>query len=233
MKAAWYPAAQRRDGPAWKTSGNRSETRAAVYHSVEGSLASALAVLDGPRESSWHLTNPKVGKMLQHYRIGTLAWHARGGNDWSLGVENAGRAGQPLTESQVQNLADFSAWLTDEEWLPYLSYIAAARTLWEHNEVGAQASPPYITECPSERIPWAEIIRRAEEEDDNMLFLVETKDDPRVWVTDLITRRHVRSPARLKELQYTITARWGAKAAKVIPVSKAYIDDIALVGTGA
>ena len=192
MSAAWYPAATRRAGPAWKTSGDRSETRGAVYHSVEGSLASAFAVLDGPREASWPLTNPKVGKMLQHYPLGKLCWHARGGNDWSLGVENEGRAGQPLTESQVQNLADFSAWLVEEGWLPALARgESGLKTLWEHNEVGAQASPPYVTACPSGRIPWAEIIRRAEEEDEMALILARKDGDDKVYVTDWLWKRHV------------------------------------------
>ncbi len=200
-RAAWYPAATRRDGPAWKTSGNRTSTRAAVYHSVEGSLASALAVLDGPRESSWHLTNPKTGKMLQHYPLAKLCWHARGGNDWGLGVENEGRAGEPLTESQVQNLADFSAWLVAEAWLPRLTRGGSGQTLGEHNEVGRQARPSYVTACPSGRIPWAEIIRRAEEEEeDDMIVLARTAGRDEVLCTNGASSWHVPNPTVYDQL---------------------------------
>lgn len=219
-RAAWYPGATRRPGPAWKTSGDRSSTRGAVYHSVEGSLASALAVLDGSRESSWHLTNPKVGKMLQHYPIGKLCWHARGGNDWSPGVENEGRAGEPLTESQVQNLADFSAWQVEEEWLPRLTRGGSAQTLWEHNEVGAQASPSYVTACPSDRIPWAEIMRRApQEEDKDMAVMIQARDRDQVYVTNWVTKAPVVSPEHREQLKFS-----GVEGPKEVPQS--YIDAI-------
>ncbi len=220
MKAAWYPAATRRPGPAWKTSGSRSSTRAVVYHSVEGSLASALNVLNGARESSWHLTNPKTGKMLQHYPIGKLCWHAKGGNSWSPGVENEGRAGQPLTESQVQNLADFSRWLVTESWLPRLTRGGSAQTLWEHNEVGRQARPSYVTACPSDRIPWAEIIRRAEEEEDmSKLRMYTYKGTTNIFLTDLMTIVQVPSSEHARRL-----AANGVEGPKT--VAKSFIVDL-------
>ncbi len=213
-RAAWYPAATRRDGPAWKTSGDRTSTRAAVYHSVEGTLSAALGVLSGSREASWHLTNPKVGKMLQHYSLAKLCWHAKGGNDWSPGVENEGRVGEPLTESQVQNLADFSAWQVEESWLPRLTRGGSGQTLWEHNEVGRQASPPYVTACPSGRIPWAEIIRRAEKEDDMPYsFIVQEQDggEEGVWMVsgDLMSRWRIFGWGHVDQFRYTLEAQGG------------------------
>ncbi len=169
MKSLWFPGVVRHPGPAEKTTGTRARTRGAVYHSSVGDLGAALSVLanvskraDGTyRYGSWHMTNAKDGRLFQHYPLDVLTWHARGGNNWSIGVENEGgpigNEREPLTEAQVTNLVELSAWLVEEGWLPGLTR-TGDKTLWEHREIQGSS-----TACPSGRIPWAEIIERAED----------------------------------------------------------------------
>ncbi len=69
--------------------------------------------------------------------------------------------GEPLTESQVQNLIDLSRWYVKcEGWVGFRRRIEA----WEHREI-------HPTACPSDRIPWDIIIPAVEES--NMPFPTE------------------------------------------------------------
>jgi len=200
MKSIWYPPAVRRAGPMWKTSGLHAPF-AAVYHSSEGNFTSDMNVLDGSIESSWHLYNPKQGTMLQHYPLNLLTWHARGYNRESIGVENEGLAGEPLTPTQVGNLRGFSEWLVEQQWLRGLTRGGLTQTLWEHNEVGLNQNPPYGTACPSGRIPWEAIM---EKEEEMALILLHLKGSPRgtYWLSDWIGKRNVGSQTALDAYRF-------------------------------
>ena len=110
MTETWLDLAVRRLGPSSKTGypgvsrRELGEIEGAVYHSVEGTLAGALAVLDGPRPSSWTFT---VGYdiVYQHYPLEFITWHA-GSPDANIkfvGIEHEGRAGEPLTPRQLDS----------------------------------------------------------------------------------------------------------------------------------
>lgn len=163
----WYPAAVRRDGPSNKfgyptraPTDKYGHKKGACYHSSEGTLAAWWRILDNrvpPRKSATFF-NPKRGRLYQHYRVDAHTWAngTKAANKGYVSCENEGVAGTPLTASQVDNLVGLSRWLKERFGWAELS---RSTTMREHNEFKATA-------CPSRRIPWAEIIRRAEEEDD-------------------------------------------------------------------
>ena len=169
----WFPGAERLPGPARKTSGTSWPKEGAVYHSAELNLQGTLNVLqdvrpkaNGSLPGSWHFTNAKDARsLIQHYALDVITWHARGGNTRNFGVENEGYAGEPLTEHQIAKLARLTAWAQDVCGWGELRRAGVGKNLWEHNEIGRQASPKYVTACPSGRIPWQRIMIMAEEDD--------------------------------------------------------------------
>lgn len=150
-----YPAAIWRPGPAQKQNSVPRNGKGAVLHSMEGSLASALAELDRPsRQASWHFSNGKNG-LLQHYEIEAATWHAGpSANPYYIGIEHEGKAGEPLTELQIAQDIGLLRWLAQVEgWPGFTRHV----TLFEHNEF-------MQTSCPSSRIPWARIIAALEDD---------------------------------------------------------------------
>ena len=161
----WYPDAVRRDGPMEKTGYSGipvRDGRGLVMHSMEGYMHSALDILDDVNiDSSWHFSNPKEGPLLQHYAIDVVAWHgtSRGANRRFGGCENEGMVGQPLTRSQINNNVGLMVWMAKNDVQPWPGFIRGD-TLFEHKEMIWFGSP--ATACPSDRIPWEELIRMAE-----------------------------------------------------------------------
>ncbi len=168
----WLDVAEKYPGPGNKTSGLRSSTTGVVMHSAVGSWPSMKGTLDGvDRQVSWHFSNLQSGKLLQHYAIGTKCWHAKGGNSTLVGMEQEGGGpspsdySEPLTDKQIDNCAIVAAALRDRYGWVTLTRSGNKKTLWEHLEVQGSS-----TQCPSGRIPWPEVLRRAlvPEEDDDM-----------------------------------------------------------------
>ncbi len=192
MSAAWFPQATRRDGPSNKfgyptsnPTDKYGHKKGTIYHSSEGTLATWWNILDNqvpPRKSATFF-NPKVSKLYQHYPVDAHTWAngTKAANKGYVSCENEGVAGEPLTDSQVDNLVGLTAWLKERFGWAELS---RSTTMREHNEFTPTA-------CPSGRIPWAEIIRRAEEEDDMALILARKDGDNKVYVTDWLWKRHV------------------------------------------
>ena len=148
MPDTWYPGAIRRDGPGAKVWPDVNVRRGAILHSMEGSIAGALRVLDGPAQASWHFSVQTNGLVQQHYPIEASPWHAGNlqGNVTLIGIEHEGAVGEALTVPQREASTALVAWLGQTcGWVP--SRDPAGRTLWEHREVGR-------TTCPNGRIPW-------------------------------------------------------------------------------
>jgi hypothetical protein len=132
-------------------------------HSAEGYAGTLLDLaVNGPL--SWHMSNLKDGRLIQHFPFTAQCWHATAANNAFVGMEHEGVAGEPLTEAQIVNLVmvikELAAW---REWTPRrpMSATDLKATLYEHREVtrfGGSA-----TACPSGRIPWDEVIRRLTE----------------------------------------------------------------------
>jgi len=132
-----------------------------IWHSLEGSMSPALAILQGPAPKSWHFTLPKRGTgFYQHYPIYKVAWHGGGlgANRRFFGVETEGVAGEPLTDHQLECGVDVMTWAAENDVLPWPGF-ARWDTLHEHNEMTRYGSAP--TACPSGRIPWQEEVDMA------------------------------------------------------------------------
>ncbi len=173
----WLSFCARRPGPEWKQgygTGDRilAQIEGVVDHSEEGTQAGAYSVLDGPRQSSWTFSLPKLGEPVQHYGLEKITWHAGLpgdrkqdtsliGNLTLVGKEHEGVKGEPWTENQVYWSARIDVAL--RQLCP--AFGAESPTLrlnqWEHNWLSA-------TSCPSGRNPWPEkfrLINEWEQED--------------------------------------------------------------------
>lgn len=194
MTETWLSFATRRPGPPQKVGYGSllatplAEKEGEVKHSMEGTLAGALGVLDNLNiNSSWPLSVPKVGPPLQHYPLEALTWHAgvKGdrrqdtsliGNLTLIGEEHEDYPTNALNANQIH-------WSTEiSKEVRRLCPLMAARpptlrvNLWEHNWLSA-------TSCPSGLIPWATIIEGLEEDDMtqdefNAMFLEAVKRVP-------------------------------------------------------
>lgn len=222
----WAPFANRRDGPPEKHGYNSmpepARKRGAVYHSAEGNYRTLMEILDGPRRASWTFSNPKEGQLEQHYPVGLHVWTngSLESNVRFVGVENEGMAGEPLTDSQTQNLVELTVWLyRTQEW----DVLKLQETLWEHKWMTRFGSP--ATECPSGRIPWVRIISKAEKilEEDDMaqLWLLKKKGTEYTFVSNGFQRSHVESATALRELQDA-----GVWPREIIEVSGDALDQI-------
>ncbi len=142
-----------------------------VDHSMEGYMAGAYSVLDGPKQSSWTFSLPKYSEPIQHYSLQKIPWHcglpgdrkqdtSLIGNLTLVGKEHEGKKGEPWTENQVFWSAKIDVAL--RQLCP--AFGANPPTLrlnqWEHRWLSA-------TSCPSGRNPWGAkftLIDRLEDE---------------------------------------------------------------------
>ena len=153
----WYPQAVWWPGPVDKVGYNGiyiRQHKGAIYHSMEGRWQDALSRLMSSDKVSWHLSLTYEGLWFQHYALSDVLWHGGCTFAGMLGaVECEGRVGEPLTRAQVRELAEFTAWQAENEDWPS---IERRVTLWEHREMWTYGAAP--TACPSDRIPWQEVI---------------------------------------------------------------------------
>jgi hypothetical protein len=173
----WLSFCARRPGPEWKTgygTGDRTlaQIEGVVDHSIEGYMAGAYSVLDGPEQSSWTFSLPKYSEPIQHYGLKKIPWHcglpgdrkqdtSLIGNLTLVGKEVEGKTGEPWTENQVFWSAKIDVAL--RQLCP--SFGANPPTLrlnqWEHNWLSA-------TSCPSGRNPWGAKFKLINEWEDEM-----------------------------------------------------------------
>lgn len=173
----WLSFCARRPGPEWKTgygTGDRTlgQIEGVVDHSMEGSMAGAYSVLDGPSQASWTFSIPKVGEPIQHYPVEKIPWHAgiMGdrrqdtfliGNLTLVGKEHEGVAGEEWTENQLFWSAKIDVALRALCPAFGANPPTLRKNMWEHNWLSA-------TSCPSGRNPWAEKFELINEWEDAM-----------------------------------------------------------------
>ena len=159
----WLSFCAKRPGPSWKVgygTGDRrlGEIEGVVDHSEEGSQAGAYTVLDGPEQSSWTFSLPKVGEPIQHYSLEQITWHAGLpgdrrqdtsliGNLTLVGKEHEGKAGEPWTQNQVYWSAKIDVALRQLCPAFGANPPTLRKNMWEHRWLSA-------TSCPSGRNPW-------------------------------------------------------------------------------
>lgn len=142
-----------------------------VLHSMVGDYPSAQARLMGNDRASWHFSVLRSGAVYQHYDPRAVCWHcgvvgdadsltAAVGNVALIGIEHEGgpmgNVSEPLTRAQIDATVALQAWCY--QVLPELKPPALRASHFEHNWLSATA-------CPSNRIPWPEIISRLQEDD--------------------------------------------------------------------
>ena len=150
---------------------------------MEGSLAGAYTVLDGPEQSSWTFSIPKVGEPVQHYSLQKIPWHAGLpgdrrqdtsliGNLTLVGKEHEGSAGEPWTANQTHWSAKIDVAM--RALCPQYGKnppTLRVNTFW-HTWLSA-------TNCPSGRNPDNAKFALINEWEDDMAFTAEQKQEIR------------------------------------------------------
>lgn len=166
MAETWFPFCTRRDGPSWKQGYYSIPSRPLSVideefkHSTEGGLDAAFGVLDGPRQSSWPFTIPRVGPPFQHYSLESVCWTQGRPDSAEHNIRGIGQehelygAGMVINDNQIYWSARITIAIRDT--------IGRKTILREHNEVAQ-------TDCPSGRILWTPLrskIAELEAQDD-------------------------------------------------------------------
>jgi len=165
MSETWLPGVERQQGPHWKQGYPGIPNRAMeaiegeVNHSAEGSMAALLAEIQNlTRQASWTFSIDVDGRIVEHYPLESITWHAgrKGdldpdteitGNIALLGKEHAGRKGTPLTAAQEDASVSITKFVRATA-LAGDNPPELAVNLWEHNWINPN------TACPSGRINW-------------------------------------------------------------------------------
>lgn len=199
----WLSFCARSPGPSWKEgygTGDRTlaQVEGVVDHSMEGSLAGAYSVLDGPAQSSWTFSIPKVGEPIQHYPLEQITWHAGLpgdrrhdtsliGNLTLIGKEHEGGGPNALGEPWTENQTYWSARIDVAVRALCPAFGAnppiLRKNMWEHNWLSA-------TSCPSGRNPWAAKFALINEWEDDMQLSQEDLD-----AIDTIMERQIKRRA--------------------------------------
>ena len=170
--------------------GSRGPKRGDVKHSAEG-WATYLKFLIETRLAikSWHFTVLLDGTIWQHYPIDAHCWHAGDTDDDDdvranielVGIEHEGLVGQPLTAEQTQATVEITQFCAEyfERSAAYARFPVQPSDGWtlvEHTEVSNA-----FTACPSDRIPWDDILELLEE-DDMKPQLIREASSPYVFI---------------------------------------------------
>lgn len=123
---AWYPGVDRVTTP------NRGDGTltpiAVVCHRTYGFPAGDLAVMKGSRAPvGFHFLVMPDGRLFQGASTTARCSHAKGANDWSIGIEVSSRSNEiPMTPQQVRTLGRLCGWISRTHGIP-LRYFAAKK----------------------------------------------------------------------------------------------------------
>lgn len=114
-----YPGADYIGPTVNKNTDGMSNIVGVTLHIQEGTESGSESWFKNPEaEASSHLLNPKTGRMRQLVDFKDKAWAEMAGNAHWISIENEGFQGQSLTESQLQNIADFMKWAAPQFGIP-------------------------------------------------------------------------------------------------------------------
>lgn len=155
----WLTEAERVAGPVVKTNGGRNTMIGFVAHSAEGwERTMRDYVADVNVRKSWHFSNLRDGRLLQHYPVTAQCWTSGSGfpNNNFVSMESEGLSTQPLNEAQLANVVLVIKALSVFTNRPTVERTTEvkAHTLMvvEHNECTKWGS--LATSCPSGRYNW-------------------------------------------------------------------------------
>ncbi|MEW2402118.1 peptidoglycan-binding protein [Streptomyces sp. NPDC046862] len=158
----------RMSGATWRPVPNRtlngqSEVRGVVVHIMAGTLAGTDAWFRNPAaQASSHFGTGRSGALYQWVSTSDRAWAQSAGNRSWLSVENEGKGGDKLTESQLDRNAQVLAWAHEQYDVPLkLASGPSDRGLGYH-AMGGSAWGGH-TQCPGSKIvaQLPEIVKRA------------------------------------------------------------------------
>jgi len=123
-----------------------------VIHTIEGSEGGAISWFQNPRSNvSAHYIVSHAGRITQMVRDRDVAWHARGVNFESIGIENEGYAGRNgWTDVQMNTLARVVRELCDQYGIP-----KNRRHIIGHHEVSGSGKSD-----PGRFFDWDRLIRQ-------------------------------------------------------------------------
>ena len=213
--------------------GSRGPKRGDVKHSAEGwwtylkfLIQTRLAI------KSWHFSVLTDGTRYQHYPIDAHCWHAGDTDDDDdvranielIGIEHEGLVGQPLTAEQTQATAEISRFCAEyfERSAAYARFPVQPSDGWtlvEHTEVSNA-----FTACPSDRIPWDDILELLTVEEDDMFARIIRKEGERAYRTYLWRSGHPLLHMKDKQMHDDTAELYGLKGEPIPIVGKATLD---------
>ena len=188
MVTPWMPSAVKVPGNPDKIGytafGTRGPKLGDVKHSAEGWASYLKFLIETPLAiKSWHFTVLLDGTIWQHYPIDAHCWHAGDTDDDDdvranielVGIEHEGLVGTPLTAEQTQATAEISRFCAEyfERSAAYARFPVQPSDGWtlvEHTQVSNT-----FTACPSDRIPWDDILELLKEDDDMNARIIKLK----------------------------------------------------------
>ncbi len=125
-----------------------------VIHTTEGAYEGAISWFRNPASevSAHYVIRKSDGQVTQMVRDSRRAWHARGGNADSIGIEHEGSAWNAATwtNAMLESSARLSAWLSEEYDIPI-----DRDHFIGHREVPGSASHRYD---PGDHFPWGDYL---------------------------------------------------------------------------
>lgn len=141
-----------------------------ICHRTYGSWNGDYAVGKGARGSiSFHfLVGQDEGQWVQFVDTEQIAYHAKGDNTGTIGIEVTGTDGDVMTDWQVSALGHICRWISAAHGIPLVHYQGGRTSTFngwrDHNQVAGSDHTDYWSESD-----WARIVAAAGgQEDDDM-----------------------------------------------------------------
>lgn len=159
----------RMPGAEWRpingntTPGGMGVIQGVTLHIMAGTLEGTENWFNNSRaEASSHFGTGRGGQLRQWVDTKDRAWAQKAGNPNWISIENEGRAGDALTEAQIDRCAEVLAWAHKTHGVPLQATSSPSGRGLGHHSMGGAAWGNHPA-CPGPKViaQKAEIIRRA------------------------------------------------------------------------
>ncbi|MEV4457001.1 N-acetylmuramoyl-L-alanine amidase [Microbispora sp. NPDC049633] len=160
---ARMPGAEWRPITGNKTPGGMGAIHGVTLHIMAGTLEGTEAWFNNPRaEASSHFGTGRGGALRQWVDTRDRAWAQKAGNPNWISIENEGKAGDALTDAQLDRCAEVLAWAHKEHGVPLQVTSDPNGRGLGHHAMGGAAWGNHPA-CPGTKVvaQKAEIVRRA------------------------------------------------------------------------
>ncbi|HEY6021645.1 MAG TPA: peptidoglycan recognition family protein [Candidatus Paceibacterota bacterium] len=211
--ALWTDLAVYR-GPTPNNSGRRYTTRGLVLHIAEGSYeGTCLWALNPNAQVSYHFVIGENGQIAQIVDTDLVAWTQAAGNTEWMSVEFEGHTGRSLTPAMLESAAKLFARIHTIYGVPLqVSNSPYTNGLGHHAMGGTEWGGHF--QCPGQPIidQKPAIVKRAieivggastsvlnDEGIEKLMFLVQLKGNPAVFLSDGVNAKWIRNPGTLAD----------------------------------